>query len=230
MVLLLCQATDGSRTPSRPKDAGDIWTWTAIDADSKLIVAWRMGGRDAEAGQDFMDDLHGRLTDRVQLTTDGFGTYREVVEETFGGDVDYAQLVKLYGKASEAEQRRYSPAHCIGARKHLMSGKPNMADVSTSYVERHNLTMRMSLRRFTRLTNAFSKKVDNHYYALALYFLHYNFARKHSTLKATPAMAAGLADRSYDMEWVVSLIDAREEKPKRGTYKKRVDRTAKLVS
>lgn len=160
---------------------GDVWTFTAIDADTKLIPCWLVGQRDIEHAQLFIDSLKPRLTSRVQLTTDGHKMYLEAVEHAFGADIDYAQLVKLYGQDIETE-KRYSPAQCIGAEKHIVQGNPDIKAVSTSYVERQNLTMRMGMRRFTRLTNAFSKKLGNHYYALALYFMHYNFARPHKSL------------------------------------------------
>lgn len=205
-----------------PVEAGDVWTWTALDADSKLIVSYRVGGRDSGYAMEFMDDVRDRLANRVQLTTDGHKAYLEAVEGAFGGDVDYAQLVKLYGAVPENAKGRYSPAECIGARKFRVEGDPDMDKVSTSYVERQNLTMRMSMRRFTRLTNGFSKKIDNHIHSLSLYFVHYNFCRVHKTLKMSPAMAAGVSDTLHDMEWVVSLIDARAEPvAKRGPYKKR---------
>lgn len=205
-----------------PEEAGDVWTWTALDADSKLIISYLVGGRDAEYAIEFMDDVAKRLANRVQLTTDGHYAYFEAVEGAFGGDVDYAQLVKLYGAAPGEVKGRYSPAQCIGARKDRIEGKPRREDVSTSYVERQNLTMRMSMRRFTRLTNAFSKKLDNHCHMLALYFLHYNFCRIHKSLKVTPAMAAGIETELRDMEWIVGLIDERAPEPKkRGPYKKR---------
>ena len=208
---------------SAPEGAGDVWTWTAIDSDSKLIVSYLVGGRDSGYALEFMDDVRFRLANRVQLTTDGHKAYLEAVEDAFGGDVDYAQLIKLYGNAPKSEQVRYSPATCVGARKNRVSGQLNWESVSTSHVERHNLTMRMSMRRFTRLTNAFSKKIDNHIHALSLYFVHYNFCRIHKTLKVTPAMQAGLTDTLYDMGLIVDLIDAREPKSnKRGPYKKRI--------
>ena len=188
-----------------PSDAGDVWTWTAIDADSKLIVSWLVGGRDSGTALEFMDDLRKRLAHRVQLSTDGHTAYLEAVEGAFGGDIDYAQLIKLYGEAPG--EHRYSPGVCVGARKQRIVGQPVAADVSTSYVERHNLTMRMSLRRFTRLTNAFSKKLENHCHALALYFVWYNWCRPHKTLGQTPAQASGLADREYGMDWIVGLIE-----------------------
>lgn len=201
---------------------GDVWTWTALDADSKMIVSYMVGGRDSEYAMGLIDDLRQRLANRVQLTTDGHKAYLEAVEGAFGADVDYAMLVKLYGAAPESAKGRYSPAECIGARKERIEGSPDPAHVSTSYVERHNLTMRMSMRRFTRLTNAFSKKIENHTHMLSLYFLHYNFCRVHKAHRMSPAMAAGVTDTLRDMEWIVSLIDARAPKPgPRGPYKKR---------
>ncbi len=198
-----------------PEGAGDVWTWTALDADSKLIVSYLVGGRDAGYANEFMDDVASRLANRVQMTTDGHKAYLEAVEGAFGADVDYAQLIKLYGASSESAKGRYSPAECTGIKKRTVEGNPDEKHVSTSYVERQNLTMRMSMRRFTRLTNAFSKKVDNHIHMLSLYFVHYNFCRIHKTLKVTPAMEAGLTDTLHDMEWIVSLIDARAKKPGR---------------
>lgn len=190
--------------------AGDVWTWTSLDADNKLICNWLVGGRDAEYAYVFIEDLQSRLTHRVQLTTDGHGAYLSAIDRTFGFDVDYAQLVKLYGKAPEAMKGKYSPAECIGAKKTTVVGKPDEKHVSTSYVERQNLSMRMSMRRFTRLTNAFSKKFENHCHALALYFVHYNFVRIHKSLKVTPAMAAGVTDRLWEVADIVALVDARD--------------------
>jgi IS1 family transposase len=215
------KAKNVAKAKAAPEGAGDVWTWTGLDSDSKMIVSWLVGGRDGSYAMEFMDDLAKRLANRVQLTTDGHRAYLEAVEGAFGDDVDYAQLVKLYGAAPESAKGRYSPAECIGARKERVTGNPDREHVSTSYVERQNLTMRMSMRRFTRLTNGFSKKVENHCHALALYFVHYNFCRLHKSLKVTPAMAAGVSDTLHDMEWIVGLIDARTPKPgPRGPYKK----------
>jgi IS1 family transposase len=177
------------RKAHRPADVGDVWTWTAIDADTKLIPCWFVGGRDGGAAYEFMSDLQDRLTNRVQLTTDGHKAYLDAVDSTFGIGIDYAMLVKIYGEDPSAE-KRYSPAMCIGAEQHVVSGNPDPAHISTSYVERQNLSMRMGMRRFTRLTNAFSKKLENHIHAIAIYFMHYNFVRIHQTLRVTPAMEA----------------------------------------
>mgnify|MGYP003637007526 FL=1 len=207
-----------------PEGAGDTWTWTAIDSDSKLILSYLVGGRDSEYAMAFMDDLRGRLANRVQLTTDGHKAYLEAVEGAFGGDVDYAQLIKIYGGPSgnKGHEKKYSPAECAGIRKTLVEGEPDKALVSTSHIERQNLTMRMHMRRFTRLTNGFSKKVENHAYAVALHFMYYNYVRVHQTLKVSPAMQAGLTDRLWDIKDIVALIDADEPTPKkRGPYKKK---------
>ena len=206
---------------SAPEEAGDVWTWTALDSDSKLIISYLVGGRDGEYALEFMDDVRARLANRVQLTTDGHRAYLDAVEGAFGGDVDYAQLVKIYGNAPKSEEARYSPSTCLGARRKPLSGRPDWKHVSTSHVERHNLTMRMSMRRFTRLTNAFSKKINNHIHALSLYFVYYNFCRIHKSLRVSPAMQAGLTDTLHDIGFIVDLIEAREEKPaKRGPYKR----------
>ena len=205
-----------------PKGAGDAWAWTALDADSKLIVSWSIGRRDAMTALYVMDDLRDRLASRVQLTTDGLRAYIEAVEAAFGGEIDYAMLVKLYGKGGGESDRRYSPAECIGARKQVMVGNPDRETISTSYVERHNLSMRMGNRRLTRLTNAFSKSLYHHAAMLALYFLHYNYCRMHKTLRCTPAIAAGLDTTVRDCEWIVGLMDARAPKPNRpAKYRKR---------
>ncbi|PWC56062.1 IS1 family transposase [Azospirillum sp. TSO22-1] len=204
------------------EDAVDVWAWTALDADTKMIVSYFVGDRSGQSPIALMDDLCGRLANRVQLTTDGHKAYLEAVEGAFGGDVDFAQLIKLSGDIPEAHKGRYSPAECTGIRKQKVEGNPDLKHVSTSYVERQNLTMRMSMRRFTRLTNAFSKKRDNHIHALALYFMFYNFTRIHKSLKVSPAMAAGVTDRLWSMEDIAIAIDARAEPPKkRGPYKKR---------
>ena len=205
-----------------PADAGDVWTWTALDADTKLIVSWFCGDRSGESAITLMDDLRERLSNRVQLTTDGHRAYLDAVEGAFGGDVDYAQLIKLYGPTVTAPGR-YSPAECVGIRKANVEGSPDPKHISTSYVERQNLTMRMSMRRFTRLTNGFSKKLDNHMHALALYFVHYNFCRIHKTLRMSPAMAAGVSDRLWSLENIVEGIDATTPPAaKRGPFKKHV--------
>ncbi len=193
-----------------PEEAGDVWTWTAIEAETKLIISYLIGGRDAGYANEFMEDVAGRLSNRVQLTTDGLKAYLDAVEDAFGADVDYAQLVKLYGEVPENAKGRYSPGECTGIRKRRVEGKPDPDHISTSYVERQNLTMRMSMRRFTRLTNAFSKKAANHAHMVALYTTWHNFVPQHKTLRVAPAMAAGLSDRLWSMEDVVALIDARE--------------------
>ena len=206
-----------------PDGAGDTWTWTALDADSKMILSYFVGGRDGECAMWFVDDLRARLANRVQLTSDGHKAYLEAVEAAFGGDIDYAVLHKVYGTSPEATKGRYSPAECIGTTKNRIEGDPDPAHVSTSYVERHNLTMRMHMRRFTRLTNAFSKKVENHAYAVALHMMYYNFVKVHSKLRVSPAMAAGVSDRLWEIGDIVRLIEAEEAKidRKRGAYKKK---------
>ena len=200
---------------------GDTWTWTAIDADSKLIVSWLVGGRDSDYAMAFMDDLSRRLANRVQLTSDGHRAYLDAVEGAFGGDIDYAMLVKMYGAAPESAKGRYSPAECIGARKTSIEGNPDPKHVSTSYAERQNLTMRMQMRRFTRLTNGFSKKFENHMHMVALYTVWYNFVKIHKAHKVSPAMAAGVSDRLWSVEDIANLAEAAAPKPgRRGPYKK----------
>lgn len=188
---------------------GDVYTWTAIDADTKLVPCWHVGTRTVESARFFISDLAGRLASRVQLTTDGLKAYITAVEEAFGRDIDFAQLVKLYGNEGQTKEdaRRYSPAQCTGAEKKRVTGNPDMANVSTSYVERQNLTMRMHMRRFTRLINGFSKKLENHMHAISLYFMYYNFCKIHKTLRVTPAMEAGIADHIWDLEEVVMMAD-----------------------
>lgn len=200
--------------PEEMKDepgVGDVWTWTALCADTKLIVGWMVGGRDAEYARDFLKIVASRLANRVQLTSDGHGAYLDAVPEAFGSEIDYAMLVKLYG-AEHAGAGRYSPPSCIGCKKKRVIGKPDKKHVSTSYVERSNLSMRMGMRRFTRLTNAFSKKLENHMHAVTLYFAHYNFCRVHQTLGVTPAMAAGVADHVWTIEELVGLLDDKKKK------------------
>lgn len=187
--------------------AGDVWTWTAIDSETKLIISYMLGDRGAGTAQEFMKDLAARITNRFQLTTDGHHVYLDAVEDAFGADIDYAMLQKIYGAPSDAEMRRYSPATCIGCKTAIVTGNPDPKHVSTSYVERSNLSMRMGMRRFTRLTNGFSKKLENHGHMVALYFMHYNFCRIHKTLRVTPAMQAGLADHVWEMEEFIALLN-----------------------
>jgi IS1 family transposase len=200
--------------------AGDVWTWTAIDADTKLIVSWLVGNRDGDTAAVFIKDLKARLANRVQLTTDGHKAYLQAIETAFGADIDYAMLIKLYGQ-SEDPERRYSPAECIGIEKRPITGAPVDSDISTSYVERHNLTTRMSCRRFTRLTNAFSKKLENHGHTVSLFTVWYNFVRIHTTIRMTPAMAAGVTQTLWSMDDLAALVDANYQPQKRGPYKKR---------
>jgi IS1 family transposase len=189
----------------KAQGCGDCWTWTALDADSKLMISWRLGPRDTATACDFMSDVAARLANRVQLTTDGHRPYLAAVEDAFGGDVDYSMLVKLYGVSGENETR-YSPAKCLGCISTPVTGDPDPKHISTSYVERQNLTMRMSMRRFTRLTNGFSKKLENHAATVALYFMYYNFGRVHQTLRVTPAMEAGIADHVWLIDEIVKLL------------------------
>ncbi len=189
---------------------GDVWTFTAICADSKLVPSWRIGPRDLGTATDFMQDLAGRLSNRIQLTTDGHRMYLESVEAAFAHEIDFAQLQKIYGPDPEP-QKRYSPAKCNGTKKLTVVGSPNAELISTSYVERQNLTMRMNMRRFTRLTNAFSKKVENHAHSVALHYMHYNFCRIHRTLRVTPAMEAGVTSRVWEVEDIVRLLERAEE-------------------
>jgi IS1 family transposase len=216
-----CKQRTVATATAAPLDAGDVWTWTALDADTKLIVTYAVGDRTLSSARLFMEDLKERLANRVQITADGHRAYVEAIEGAFGEDVDFAQLVKLYGP-TPSPPGRYSPAQCTGTRKRVRAGNPDMAHVSTSYVERHNLTIRMGNRRFTRLTNAFSKKIDNHVHALALFFCHYNFCRIHKTLKVSPGMAAGVTDTLWSMEDIAEKIESNRPAPvKRGPYKKR---------
>jgi IS1 family transposase len=219
----------GAKAKNVPEDRkdefgyGDVWTWVSMDADTKLVPCWLVGPRNTEAAMEFIHDLAGRLANKVQLTTDGHRPYLEAVESAFGGDIQYAQLVKLYGKApGKNDEIRYSPADCIGAKKVVITGDPLLKDVSTSYIERQNLTMRMSMRRFTRLTNGFSKKVENHAHAIALHYMYYNFVRIHKSLRCTPAMAANVTSKLWSIEDIVALLDAPKESVKRGPYKKRI--------
>ncbi len=209
-----------------PADAGDIWTWTAMDRDSKLMISYTVGDRSQATAREFMFDLASRLANRIQLTTDEHGGYLKAVTDAFSGDVDYAMLIKQYGDLTgqKGHERKYSPAECTGAKKEAIFGKPDMDQVGTSHIERQNLTMRMGMRRFTRLTNAFSKKAENHAYAVSLHFMYYNFCRTHKTLRMTPAMAAGLVSSPWEVSDIVALVEKAEVEaaPKvRGPYKPR---------
>jgi IS1 family transposase len=202
-----------AKAKAAPANAGDTWTWTAIDADSKLMISWLVGGRDGDYAMMFMDDLRSRLANRVQLTSDGHKAYLEAVEGAFGGDVDYAQLVKVYGASPESAKGRYSPAECTGALKVPVEGNPDPKHISTSFAERQNLNIRMHTRRFTRLTSAFSKKVENHAHSVALFTTYYNFVRIHKTLRTSPAMAAGVTDRLWEIGDIVALVEATDAQP-----------------
>ena len=199
---------------------GDVWTWVAIDADTKLVPCWHIGPRNSKAAKIFIDDLAGRLANRVQLTTDGHKPYLEVVENAFGNDIDYARLIKIYGE-DPSKEKRYSPSRFVEAKHSTVTGNPDKSRISTSHVERQNLTMRMSMRRFTRLTNAFSKKLENHMSAISLHYMYYNFGRIHQSLRVTPAMEAGVTDHVWSLEEIAGLV--KEESPKkRGPYKKQI--------
>ena len=208
-IWAFCGAKEKNATAEQKNQGwGDIWTWTAIDADSKLIVSYLVGDRNASCATRFMKDVASRVSNRIQLTTDGFKPYFWAVDEAFAGDIDYAVLVKIYGKLPGNDQEtRYSPAQCIGMKMDIVNGSPDLALASTSYVERQNLTMRMSMRRFTRLTNGFSKKVENHAHAVSLHFAYYNFCKIHSTLRTTPAMAAGITNKLWEIEDLLELLD-----------------------
>ena len=206
-IWAFCYSKQKNVPENKRGSAGDIWTWTAIDAETKLIPSWYLGSRDGETALAFLTDLASRLKGRTQITTDGNNAYVNTVEEAFGPDADYAMLVKIYGEpAGTTGERKYSPAECTGTRKTAIAGNPDPKHVSTSYVERANLTMRMHMRRFTRLTNAFSKKVENHAHAVALHFMFYNFCRIHKSLRITPAMAAGVSDHVWSLDEVVDLL------------------------
>lgn len=215
-----CKQRAVATAKAAPEGAGDLWTWTAIDADSKMIVSYLVGDRSGETAMELMEDLRSRLTNRVQLTTDGHRAYLEAVEGAFGADVDYAQIVKMYGP-TPSPAGRYSPAECTGIKKMAIQGDPDPKHVSTSYVEVHNKTMRMHMRRFTRLTNGHSKKVANHAHMVALYTMFYNFIRTHGKLRMTPAMAAGIAPTFLSFDDVLARIDAARAPKVRGPYKKR---------
>jgi IS1 family transposase len=217
------KAKNVATASAAPAGAGDVWTWTALDADTKLMVGYFVGDRSGESALIISDDLRGRIaSERVQITTDGHNAYRAAMEEAFGADADYATIGKIYRTDPAAARGRYSPPICTGVKKHTVEGDPDPKHISTSFVERSNLSIRMQNSRFTRLTNAFSKKFENHVHALALYFMFYNFVRVHKTLRMSPAMAAGVSQTLWTMEDIANLIEARTSKPaKRGPYKKR---------
>lgn len=222
-----CYAKDKNvkKAKAAPVGAGDVWTWTALDVDSRMIVAYEIGDRTIQTAIEFLHNLRSRLANRVQLNTDGHKPYLYAVDAVFGSEVDYAQLVKIYGEpeGAKGKDRKYSTPKCTGIVKKSIYGNPDRDELSTSYVERHYLSMRMGIRRFTRLTNALSKKLEHHLHMLSLYFVYYNFVKIHKTLRVTPAMAAGVTDKLRDVEWIIWLIDAREAKPNRpAKYKKRI--------
>ena len=215
-----CKDKNVKTAKKAPPQSGDVWTWTAVCADTKLIPSWRLGDRSGATAIEFMDDLRSRLTNRVQLTTDGLKVYLEAVEGAFGGDIDYAMLIKMFGDdaSKKGHAKKYSPSECTGIYKKNIEGRPDY--VSTSYVERHNLTRRVSMRRFTPLTNAFSKKVENHAHSVALHTMYYNFCRIHQSLKVTPASEAGVTDRLFEIDDIIKLVDDAAPKPNRPkTYK-----------
>lgn len=211
-----CYAKQKNVTPKMAEErtCGDVWLWTAIDADTKLVPSWTLGMRDAATAHEFMTDLAGRLSNRVQLTSDGHKPYLRAVEDAFGNDIDYSMLVKIYGNSVEGE-KRYSPAVCLGCERKPVTGTPDPKHISTSYVERQNLSVRMATRRYTRLTNAFSKKIENHTAAVALYYFAYNFIKIHSTLRMTPAMAAGVTNRLWEVSDLVALLESAERRLER---------------
>jgi IS1 family transposase len=218
-----CYAKEKNVTGDMPDGAGDVWTWTALDADSKLMISWFVGDRDAASANIFMKDVAARLANRVQLTTDAHHAYLDAVDNAFHLDIDYAMLIKVYGAPTGESQteRKYSPNECNGTKKKIVSGEPNKKFISTSYVERSNLSIRMGNRRFTRLTNAFSKKLENHCHSLSLYFTYYNFCKIHKSLSVTPAMQAGLMKKPMTIEDIANLVTIESPK-KRGSYKKRL--------
>lgn len=215
-----CKQRNVKTAKAAPEFAGDTWLWSAICADSKMIISYLVGGRDAEYAVEFIQDLADRVANRIQLTSDGYNAYIGAVEDAFGDDIDFAMLVKVYGEAP-GSPGRYSPPECVGAARRRIRGRPDLDHVSTSYAERSNLTLRMSSRRYTRLTNGFSKKIENHAYAVALHIMYYNFVRIHKTLRVTPAMAAGVSETLWEIEDIVKLVEANDPKPgKRGPYKR----------
>jgi IS1 family transposase len=211
------KAANVGAAKAAPEKAGDVWTWTAICADTKLLVSWLLADRSTNSAVEFVTDLRGRLANRIQLTSDGHRPYLAAVDQAFGDDVDYAMLIKIYGADPQAETR-YSPAKCVGSKREVITGEPDRKHINTSYAERSNLTMRMHMRRFTRLTNAFSKKVENHAAAIALHTFYYNFIRIHQTLKVTPAMAAGVTEKLWEMDDLVTVVEDWELANKQPEY------------
>jgi IS1 family transposase len=211
-IWAFCYAKQKNVTPKIAEErvAGDAWTWVAIDADTKLVASWLVGQRDAGFATEFIQDLASRLANRVQLTSDGLKLYMNAIMDSFADDIDYAQLIKIYGNDAEG-QKRYSPAQCMGCKQVAVLGDPDPQHISTSFVERQNLTMRMSMRRFTRLTNGFSKKIENHIHMVALYYMNYNFVRVHQTLKTTPAVAAGVSFKPWTIADIVTLAEVQAE-------------------
>ena len=213
------KAANVKHAKAAPPEAGDTWTWLAMDADHKLVISWAIGPRDLGTAYGLMVDLAERLVNRVQMTTDGLASYVPAVEDVFGADVDFAQLIKLYGRSKDADEAttaaRYSPPACHGTRVQRVTGQPDPKHIATSYIERQNLTLRMANRRYTRLTNAFSKKLANHAAHVALHYTHYNFCRVHKTLRMSPAMAAGVTETLRDSTWIVGLVDARAPEPRK---------------
>lgn len=221
-----CKKGNLPRAKAAPERAGDVWTWTALDSDSKLIVSYFVGNRDGEHALEFITDLGSRLVDRPQITTDGLNSYIGAIDEIFGVDVDFAQLVKVYSETPDQKgpERKYSPGVCTGTYTKAITGRPDATHISTSHVESHNQKIRQHMRRFTRLTAGHSKKFANHCHALALYFAYYNFVKIHSTLRMSPAMAAGIETRLWDMSDIVAAMDARAPRPgPRGPYRKSVE-------
>ncbi len=221
-----CKQRNVESAKAAPPEAGDIWTWMAIDADTKLVPSWFVGSRGGDDAKTFVDDLASRLANRVQLTTDGHKAYLDAIEDAFGNDIDYAMLIKTYGETPHPAGR-YSPGQVVGSEPRRVTGRPDPKHIGTSYVETQSLTIRMSNRKFTRLTNAFSRKAENHAHSIALHYMHYNFVRIHKTLRCSPAMAAGVSSKLWNMADIIAMMDARADAPKpRGPYMTKAKRAA----